>query len=143
MLSYILSYQLLLLSGQILHGALAIGTNDQVGAADIDYGTFENPSANVRARFRYWINDASVNLSRVADDVRSLGEAGAGGLELLGYYDYGNLGAFGGGNDAPLQSDWTVYGFGGTPWSKYFDLWSPIKVPRCRLSTSTGIEQRD
>lgn len=99
------------------HGVLATGTDDQVNA-DIDYGTFQDPSANVRARFRYWVNDASMSLDRVANDVKDIAQAGAGGLELLGFYLYGGMGAFGGGNDAPLQSDWTVYGFGGEAWSE-------------------------
>lgn len=110
--------RLLLLLGLYLHGTAALGTDDQVGAA-IDYGTFQDPSHNVRLRFRYWVEDASVNLSRVVDDVKEMAEAGAGGLELLGYYNYGDTGGFGGGNDAPLQSDWTVYGFGEAPWSEY------------------------
>lgn len=40
--------------------------NDQVGA-DIDYGTFENPSARVRPRFRYWLPDASVDPATVRE----------------------------------------------------------------------------
>lgn len=98
-------------------GVVSIGTNDQVDP-NIDYGTFQDPSSAVRPRFRYWVNDASMNLSVVAEDVRSIGKAGAGGIELLGYYLYGDTSAYGGGNSAPLQTDWTVYGFGGAPWSK-------------------------
>ena len=69
---------------------MALNTNDQVGA-NIDYGTFQNPSAHVRPRFRYWIPDASVNFSVVADDFEIAKEVGMGGLELLGYYLYGNF----------------------------------------------------
>lgn len=98
---------------------LAIGTGNQVNNPGIDYGTFQDPSSNVRARFRYWVNDASMNLSRVAEDVRSIGKAGAGGVELVGYYLYGDGGGYEGGNDAPLQSDWTVYGWGEAAWSKF------------------------
>lgn len=98
-------------------GVFSIGTNDQINPS-IDYGTFQDPSSAVRPRFRYWVNDASMNLSVLAEDVRSIGKVGAGGIELLGYYLYGDTSSFGGGNSAPLQTDWTVYGFGGTPWSE-------------------------
>jgi hypothetical protein len=96
--------------------ACAVGVNDQV-YADIDYGTFQNPSANVRPRFRYWPNDASVNLSQVADDVREAGRVGAGGIELLGYFLYGDIQLFPGNYDS-LQSDWTLNGFGSPSWSE-------------------------
>lgn len=86
-------------------------TDDQVEAA-IDAGTFANPSANVRPRFRYWIPDASVNISRVVQDIAGAAAAGAGGVEVLGYYLYGgNPGDF-----APV--DWSVYGWGTSAWSK-------------------------
>jgi hypothetical protein len=93
----------------------ATGTNDQVNA-NISYGTFQNPSNYVRPRFRYWPPDASVNLTQVAEDVREAGRVGAGGVELLGYYNYGNTQLFPGNYDA-LQSDWTVYYFGSPAWS--------------------------
>ncbi|KAJ5538640.1 secreted protein [Penicillium frequentans] len=101
-------------------GVLSTGTNDQVGP-NLDYGTFQDPSSAVRPRFRYWVNDASMNLSVLVEDVRSIGRAGAGGIELLGYYLYGDSSAYGGGNAAPLQTDWTVYGFGGAPWKEMVD----------------------
>jgi hypothetical protein len=96
--------------------ASAIGTDDQV-YSNISYGTFQTPSSNVRPRFRYWTNDASVNLTQVALDVANAGAVGAGGIELLGYYNYGER------NDnlfTQLQSDWTVYGWGSPAWSKSF-----------------------
>jgi hypothetical protein len=93
----------------------AVGTNDQVNA-DIDYGTFKDPSVFVRPRFRYWPNDASVNLSQVAEDIREAGRVGAGGVQLLGYYLYGDVQLFPGNYDS-LQSDWTIYGFGSPSWS--------------------------
>lgn len=86
----------------------ATSTNDQVGA-EIDYGTFEHPSANVRPRFRYWAPDASVNLSQVADDIREAGRVGAGGVEFLGYYLYGD--------SSLVPVDWTIYGWGSPAWS--------------------------
>ncbi|KAJ4413671.1 hypothetical protein N0V82_008400 [Gnomoniopsis sp. IMI 355080] len=97
----------------------AIGTDDQVGS-NIDYGTFQNPSANVRPRFRYWVNDASHNLSYVAEDVKALARAGAGGLELLGYYLYGDSGYYTT-LTAPIETDWTIYGFGSEPWNNLQD----------------------
>ncbi|KAJ5930057.1 secreted protein [Penicillium verhagenii] len=112
---------LLSLATLAVSGVLAIGTNDQVNS-NIDYGTFKDPSSIVRPRFRYWVNDASMNLSVVAEDVRSIGKAGAGGIELLGYYLYGDSQNYGGGNAGPLQTDWTLFGFGSPPWTKMVDV---------------------
>ncbi|KAE9371636.1 hypothetical protein N431DRAFT_545837 [Stipitochalara longipes BDJ] len=92
-----------------------VGTNDQDGNANVHYGTFQAPSANVRPRFRYWLPDASVNQSQVADDIRDAGKVGSGGIELLGYYLYGNVQIFPGNYDL-LQSDWTVNYFGSPAW---------------------------
>jgi hypothetical protein len=94
----------------------AMRINEQVNA-NVDYGTFKAPSANVRPRFRYWLPDASVNSSQVADDIRDAGRVGAGGVELLGYYLYGNVQIFPG-NYNLLQSDWTVNYFGSPAWSE-------------------------
>lgn len=99
-----------------LPGTLAGGTNDQV-EPDIDYGSFQSPSSNVRPRFRYWVNDAALNLSIVSDDIKAIGKAGAGGIELLGYYLYGDR--LGDSDAAPLQTDWTINGFGGENWSSF------------------------
>ncbi|KAJ5605313.1 secreted protein [Penicillium lagena] len=89
-------------------------TDDQDNAA-IKAGTFQNPSANVRPRFRYWVPDASVDLSYVADDIEGAAAAGAGGIELLGYYLYGaNPGTF-------VPVDWSTYGWGTPAWKKLFD----------------------
>jgi hypothetical protein len=92
----------------------SVGTNDQVNAP-INYGTFQNPSSNVRPRFRYWVPDASVDLSTIAADIASAGKAGAGGVELLGYYFYGEH------PDDPRYSpvlvDWTEFGWGTPAWS--------------------------
>jgi hypothetical protein len=64
--------------------APAIGTDDSVNAP-IDYGPFRNPSAAVRPKWRYWIPDASVNLSGTAYDIAQMAQKGSGGFELLGY----------------------------------------------------------
>lgn len=69
-----------------------------------DHGTFKNPSARVRPRFRYWLPDASVNRESVTQDIISAGEIGAGGIEFLPFYNYGGEG--------PPGSDWAKYGFG-------------------------------
>ncbi|KAH8892318.1 hypothetical protein GQ53DRAFT_841094 [Thozetella sp. PMI_491] len=95
--------------------AAAVGTDDQV-EANIDYGTFETPSSIVRPRFRYWVNDASLDHSILSDDMKAVGKAGAGGIELLGYYLYGDSSNFNGQLASPLQTDWTVYGFGTPAW---------------------------
>lgn len=96
--------------------AFAVGLNGQVNA-NVNCGTFQAPSANVRPRFRYWLPDASVSSSQVADDIRDVGRVGAGGIELLGYYLYGNIQMFPG-NHCLLQSDWTVNYFGSPAWSE-------------------------
>jgi hypothetical protein len=77
-------------------------------------GTFEDPSVHARPKFRYWIPDASVNHSIVARDVQAAGEAGAGGLECLGFYLYGGPTANGG---VPPPVSWAKYGFGTDEWS--------------------------
>lgn len=87
-------------------------TDDQV-EAEIDAGTFQNPSTNVRPRFRYWIPDASVDLDTVVEDVKEIARIGASGFELLGFYLYGGPPA-GFGTFAPV--DWSVYGWGTAAW---------------------------
>ncbi|EKV04466.1 hypothetical protein PDIG_88980 [Penicillium digitatum PHI26] len=74
------------------------------------YGTFINPSSQVRPFFRYWLPDASVDPTVVASDIRSAAEVGAGGIEFLGYYGYG-----GDAVGSPPGSDWVTYGFGSAP----------------------------
>ncbi|KAI6911775.1 hypothetical protein KC348_g12866 [Hortaea werneckii] len=93
---------------------------DHSKSADVDRGTFQDPSKHVRPKFRYWIPDASVDPEVVAKDVKTAKEAGMGGIELLGYYLYGgppNNGA-GRGNAAPV--DWAEYGFGTEAWNRVF-----------------------
>jgi hypothetical protein len=108
----------LFLAAWILPSQLTNGIGTTAGAnANVEYGTFQAPSANVRPRFRYWLPDASVSSDQVADDIRDAGRVGAGGVELLGYYLYGNV-QFWTGNYSPLQSDWTVYHFGSPAWSE-------------------------
>ena len=68
----------------LIASAASYNTDDQVGA-NIYTGTFQDPSVHVRPRFRYWIPDASVNLTEVAADFAKVKAVGMGGLELLGY----------------------------------------------------------
>lgn len=99
-----------------LNQVAGYNTNDQVGA-DIHYGTFQNPSAHVRPRFRYWIPDASVDLDGVANDMAEVAAKGLGGMELLGYYLYGDFPSIiteGG----PVPVDWTKYGWGTEAWGQ-------------------------
>jgi hypothetical protein len=86
-------------------------TDDQVYAS-IESGTFSQPAVSIRPRFRYWLPDASVNLTRVAQDIADAGAVGASGVEVLGYYLYGAFpGAF-------VPVDWATYGWGTPAWSK-------------------------
>ncbi len=92
----------------------ATGTNDQVNAK-LDYGTFQDPSAIVRPKWRYWLPDASVNQSAVASDIKGAVAGGAGGVEFLGYYLYGGINSYGLGGLA--ESNWSIYGWGTSAWS--------------------------
>ena len=112
----LLSGSYLLALAPCLSSVFAYNTNDQVNA-DIPYGSFQDPSNHVRPRFRYWIPDASVDLDVVADDFAKAKDVGMGGLELLGYYLYGNYPsviAEGG----PVPVDWTNYGWGTPAWKE-------------------------
>lgn len=69
--------------------------------------TFDNPPATSRPIFRYWLPDASVDPELVAQDIASAGQIGAGGFELVPFYNYGGeMGKY------PAGADWAKYGFG-------------------------------
>ncbi|KAI1137565.1 hypothetical protein F5Y05DRAFT_419507 [Hypoxylon sp. FL0543] len=68
-------------------------------------GTFLNPAAVVKPRYRYWLPDASVKPEYVAQDIAELGARGAGGIQFLNYYNYG-------GSSGSAATDWNVYGYG-------------------------------
>ena len=71
------------------------------------------PSVAVLPRFRYWVPDASVNLDDLATDFAKVKAAGMGGMELIGYYLYGDFpraAVLTAGGPAP--TDWTKYGWG-------------------------------
>ncbi|CAH0057191.1 unnamed protein product [Clonostachys solani] len=65
---------------------------------------FDSPSKEYRAKFRYWFHDASLDHEILAEDIRALQQIGAGGLEIVPFYNYG----FGG----PGQERWDEFGFG-------------------------------
>ncbi|KAK3647114.1 hypothetical protein LTR56_008282 [Elasticomyces elasticus] len=109
------TFQYVLAMVAVLGGALGYNPNDQVGA-DIDYGTFQDPSVHVRPRFRYWIPDASVDLDEVAADFAAVKAVGMGEMELLGYYLYGNYPYA-----TPVPTDWTIYGWGTDAWKRLQD----------------------
>ncbi|KAF2096025.1 hypothetical protein NA57DRAFT_67641 [Rhizodiscina lignyota] len=92
---------------------------DALVNAAIDAGTFQNPSAKIRPRYRYWVPDASVSHASLAEDVKEAGEVGAGGVEVLGYYLYG-------GTFAP--DDWSIYGWGTPAWQQAFNALAQAHV---------------
>lgn len=71
------------------------------------YTSFKNPPVTSRPLFRYWLPDASADVSKVAEDIASAGSIGAGGVELVPFYQYG-----GHGGRYPPGADWATYGFG-------------------------------
>lgn len=78
-------------------------------------GSFANPGASVRPRFRYWLPDASVDAHTVAADIAAAGSIGAGGVELLPFFEYGGeLGSM------PAGADWATYNFGTVPFRDIF-----------------------
>lgn len=103
----------------LIRVASTLGTNDQVLNPTVDYGTFSNPSSQIRPKFRYWIPDASANLSYVQEDIAEAGRIGAGGLEFLGYYLYGNPGT--NEQSGPIPVDWNTYGWGTEAWKTLQD----------------------
>lgn len=96
-----------------LSAVLATATDPQANPR-LEHGTFEAPSPRVRPRFRYWLPDASVNHSQVVADVQEAKRVGAGGIELLGYYNYGDAGLI----QSTISTDWTKYGWGTSEWSE-------------------------
>jgi hypothetical protein len=81
--------------------------DDQVNAA-IDAGTFQNPSSNIRPKFRYWLPDASVNVTSLADDIASIASVGAGAIEFLNYWLYGGAST----TQPVVPVDWDTFNFG-------------------------------
>ncbi|KAL2823799.1 hypothetical protein BDW59DRAFT_180464 [Aspergillus cavernicola] len=79
-----------------------------------DPDTFANPASNVRPRFRYWLPDASVDGDIVSQDIADVATIGAGGIELVPFFDYG--GAL---NPHP-PINWSAYNFGTPPFVDIF-----------------------
>jgi hypothetical protein len=70
-------------------------------------GTFADPPSDERTRFRYWLPDGGVDPDVVKADVRSVGSVGGGGLEFLGFFEYGgHVGSM------PTGADWVKNNFG-------------------------------
>ncbi|KAM5353225.1 hypothetical protein ACJ41O_003189 [Fusarium nematophilum] len=80
-------------------------------------GTFKDPAARSRPRFRYWLPDASVDADTVSTDLKAAADIGAGGVEFVPFYNYG--GKQGG---APQNSDWARYGFGTEAFHRMFKM---------------------
>ncbi|KAL2811590.1 hypothetical protein BJX63DRAFT_433266 [Aspergillus granulosus] len=79
-----------------------------------DFSHFKDPPVGVRPHFRYWIPDASVDVAPAIQDVARAKDAGAGGLEVLGYYGYETTpGYF-------VPVDWSAYPWGGEAWQILF-----------------------
>lgn len=78
-----------------------------------DRGTFQDPSPRVRTKFRYWVPDASADIEAIKDDIAAVARIGGGGVELLPYYNYGDI------NPGIIDTDWAIYGWGSPAWSWY------------------------
>lgn len=78
-----------------------------VDTTTLDSGTFDNPSSRLRTHFRHWLPDACVESEQLKLDIISSLSIGAGGVELVPFYNYG--GCFG---MKPESVDWTTAGFG-------------------------------
>ncbi|KAF6838245.1 hypothetical protein CPLU01_02606 [Colletotrichum plurivorum] len=62
---------------------------------------FSNPPNQYRPKFRYWIPDASADVTAVREDIHAIADVGAGGFEFLPYYQFGYQ-----------ATDWSEYGYG-------------------------------
>jgi hypothetical protein len=72
-----------------------------------DAGSFLKPAPISRPVFRYWLPDAGVDASIVSNDINGAAHVGAGGIELLPFFEYG--GQLGG---MPAGTNWSTYNFG-------------------------------
>jgi hypothetical protein len=53
---------------------------------------FVDPPKHVRPYFRYWLPDAGIDGNVVAENIASAGKIGAGGVQLLSFFNYGGYG---------------------------------------------------
>ncbi|KAI8717106.1 hypothetical protein NCS52_00785100 [Fusarium sp. LHS14.1] len=80
---------------------------NHVSPKQTDTGSFLNPSSLFKPTFRYWLLDASVDPKILANDIKQSAAIGSGGIELVGFYEYGGeLGMM------PAGANWSTYGFG-------------------------------
>ncbi|CEJ56712.1 hypothetical protein PMG11_02911 [Penicillium brasilianum] len=103
-----------LLNLLLLWQSVRADTNDQT-SAKVDRGTFDNPAARLRPRFRYWLPDAGVDVQTVQENIKAAGAIGAGGVEFLPFYNYG-----GQLSPEPTGANWTKDGFGTPTFHKMF-----------------------
>ncbi|CAK7218393.1 hypothetical protein SBRCBS47491_003494 [Sporothrix bragantina] len=93
---------------------------DQCDVGELDrsvsaHDVFRHPPVSYRARLRYWVPDAHVDLDQVYDDIAQAGARGAAGVELLGFYLYGaERGTY-------VPTDWNEYGWGTPAWKRVLD----------------------
>ncbi|KAG9234769.1 secreted protein [Amylocarpus encephaloides] len=82
---------------------------------DSGESTFAAPHAIARPKFRYWLPDASVSPAKLAADFKGIRDIGAGGVELVSYYNYGAEDPL---PLPPKSIDWSIYGFGTPAFNK-------------------------
>ncbi|WAO90241.1 Hypothetical protein NCS54_00766100 [Fusarium falciforme] len=101
---------LVLLSGLSFYPSRAFPSPvdvSHVSPRQIDTGSFLNPSSLFKPLFRYWLPDASVDAEVLANDIKQSTAIGSGGIELVGFYEYGGeLGVM------PVGANWSTFGFG-------------------------------
>lgn len=76
---------------------------------------FSNPPPSERPLFRYWLPDASIDGNNLAKDIASAQSVGAGGIELVPFYNYGSYGG-----NYPPGADWETYNFGTSAFNELF-----------------------
>ncbi|PIA92107.1 hypothetical protein CB0940_09204 [Cercospora beticola] len=89
--------------------ALALGCTVQPESV---YDSFLNPPLAFRPFFRYWVPDATASPEVIAKDIALLKEVGAGGLEPIGFYNYGGTQS----DPATSRADWSKFGWGTEAW---------------------------
>jgi hypothetical protein len=102
--------------GYLAHFSLCELLVERERSQDRHYGDFMHPAPRDRPRFRYWLPDASVDPDILKTDIASAGSIGAGGIELVPFYNYG--GSLGG---PPPGVDWSKYGFGTPAFLELFE----------------------
>ena len=90
--------------------ALALGCTVQPEPV---YDSFSNPPVAFRPFFRYWVPDATAAPEVIARDIALLKEVGAGGVELIGFYNYGGTQS----DPATSRADWSKFGWGTEAWT--------------------------